>query len=242
MNHTMNVSKTNNYRNYEYTLQTKTRVMVWHRQAIYDTFKVFKNSDLVICDHLEYFKMALIAYRHFIDDDHEITLEPYQEFFGEDRDVFKEVARAKFNSFWKSKKDDPFEDIKVSPRKRKGIVTSLIERKYWHDVPEDLESKGFQDPDATLLESMLSTHPDFYNLGDSRSFENADELINKMQIARDARMYIGSCCAWSNWTAENGVPTYITFNALTGCEHHSDTLVKQILPHLRKGYVQPILK
>lgn len=226
----------------EYLSQNKLRVMVWHRQSIYDTFKVFRNTDLVIVDHYEYFEMLLAAYRHFVDDDHDITLERWEDYFDNDKDVFKHIARQKLKKFEISKKEEPFDDvkIKVGPKKNKWIVTSLIERKYWDPELYGLEEKGFQEPDGQLLESILSSHPDFINLGDSRSFNSAEELIEKMQIARDARMYVGSCCAWSNWTSENGVPTYITFNALTGSENHGDTLIKQILPNLRKGYVDPI--
>lgn len=218
------------------------RVRVWHRQAIYDTFKMFRNSDRVICRHYEYFKMLLDAYRHFIDDDHEIILENADDYFAHPVD-FKQVAKKYDKKFSRERKIDPFLSLKAPPKKNKWITTSVIERKHWpsNDNPE-LETKGFHFPDGELFESFLSNQPNFYNLGDSRTFENSDELIEKMQIARDSRIYIGSCCAWSNWTSENGVPTYIMFNALTGSEHHQETMVKDILPNLRHGYTKAIVR
>jgi len=222
-------------------IDSKSNWIVWRREAIFDFFEVVENKDIIICDNIEYFQMAMDAYRHFIWSDRNPELVDWREFF-DDKHMFKQVCYDSTKRFKKIKKKNPFDHFRDRPKRNKWITTSLIERDYWNSDIRGLEERGFQYPDGELFKEILSKHPDFIDLGDSRSFSNSDELISKLQIVRDSRMYIGSCCSWSNWASENGVPTYITFNALTGAEHHEDTKVKDILPNLRKGYVRLIGK
>lgn len=223
-------------------IDSKVDWIVWRREAIFDFFEVVQNKDVIICENVEFFQMALDAYHYFISSDRNPQLVDWREIFDNDKHMFKQICFDSRKRFKHGPKQNPFDHLRDRPKRNKWITTSLIERDYWDPVIMDLEDKGFQYPDGELFKEILSSHPDFIDLGDSRSFSNSDELISKLQIVRDSRMYIGSCCSWSNWASENGVPTYITFNALTGADHHEHTKVKDILPNLRKGYVRSIGK
>jgi len=215
------------------------QTICWRRHAIYDFFEIVHNYDQIIVPDYEYFTMAYKAYQYFIDDPTEVEILDWSEMF-EYKDDFDLLAKKHARRQKGMSKKDPFKLMRDLPKKNKWLSTSLIERDDWSDAPSNLEPKGFDLESGSLLRTLLANDPDFVDLGDSRSFESADQLIEKLQIIRDSKIYIGSCCMWSNWAAENGVPTYVTFNALTGEEYHGATLVSDILPNLRKGYTKSV--
>lgn len=119
------------------------------------------------------------AFKHFfnVSVEPKLFVEAKPEIWDNSEHYLSPTKDPKYSLFKKYLKEDPFE---MHP-----LVYSIID--------SDVNQKGIH----YQAKSNIINNLNGINLGDSRSFKDADELIHKITQLANAETFLGSSCSWA---------------------------------------------
>ena len=150
-------------------------------------FRFMEPKSIIVCESLEQSKMFWEAYQHFYDTNKQPTFRQEEE--GETSDMFS-YMEGDIHTYEKMR--DNLKPLNTTP---KGMVHSIIGEHHQKGIPN-------------IQKSIIEKHLTSYDLGDSRNFKSAEQLIYKLTKLRNSKLYFGSVCSWSRIARVFGLEVY----------------------------------
>lgn len=153
------------------------------RKFLYISHFEIKNS-IAYCEDVNHSLIYWEAFQHFFN----VKVEPKQ-FLKATKKMIKEWDREPTSDY----QYDLFKKyVKHTPTKTHEIVYSIIDKEGSH-VHTYGRTKGLYPKVRDVLVNNLVG----IDLGNSRNFKSANELIKKVKILADSKVIVGSPCSWT---------------------------------------------
>ena len=215
--------------------RTKANSTFTKARAFKETFKNFLFYDVIILAdqrHVNYWKACKYAFDHYSLVDRNVKIITYEEyglnFYQFSKFVnhtIADIVKEDYNVFqymgsrYKRYFTQPLKDEEI--KKTNDVVYSLMDASFQYNTTEyrsypaekqiQLAFRGMEPEHYKIVKEILK-NTNWIDLGDSRKISDGPDLLNKLELIRRSKFYIGTKCGWSQWAHAAGTKSYIIFN------------------------------